>query len=260
MATTAADPFADVHRRDAIPSQPANDSLMDSYPSHGRHTLRYDLKTTNLTRTKASLTPSDNQGNTYTAQLSFLSKEIVSSSISPSVILHRSHSSSSTTEGDVVGSGVIDILSEQTPALFKLGPLPQSQFSPSPASQEGEQPYIPLPLFTISSSPSQPPKEYEWKRTTKTTTKGGDKEKETKKDWLNLKLEDKQTGEIVAKFVHNFWVGSKRGYFAVLVDGGENSGGGDGKGLNMDDGWIEVVLLSGLVYLEYQRKVSGWSW
>jgi hypothetical protein len=66
-------------------------------------------------------------------------------------------------------------------------------------------------------------------------------------DWLNLKMVERESERVVARFVHHPWYGKKRGYFEI-----EEFEGGKA--------WNEVVLLSGMGVLEYLRKVSGYSW
>lgn len=68
-------------------------------------------------------------------------------------------------------------------------------------------------------------------------------------DWLNLKMVDVESKDIVARFVHYPWWGSKRGWF--LIEEGK---------VDMGLGWDGVVLLSGMAVLEYMRKMSGWSY
>ena len=87
-------------------------------------------------------------------------------------------------------------------------------------------------------------KVFYWKRTTDV----GDTIVVTRRfDGLHLKLIEAGSERVVARFVHRFAFGSKRGNFELLeYDGGSK--------------WESVVILSGSSVLEYLRKVSGWSW
>lgn len=65
-------------------------------------------------------------------------------------------------------------------------------------------------------------------------------------DYLHLKMVDRETGRVVARFKHHMWYGLKRG----VLDFEEFDGG---------DSWEVVVVLSGMAVLEYLRKLSGYS-
>ena len=67
-----------------------------------------------------------------------------------------------------------------------------------------------------------------------------------KLDWLHLKMVESESNAVIARFIHNPLLGSKRGNFELE----EFNGGRD---------WELVVLLSGNAVLEYLRKASGWS-
>jgi hypothetical protein len=67
-----------------------------------------------------------------------------------------------------------------------------------------------------------------------------------KLSFLHLKMVEKDSQEVVARFAHDTSFGSRRGTF----DFEQFEGGSD---------WDRVVLLSGLAVLEYMRKSQGWS-
>jgi hypothetical protein len=87
-------------------------------------------------------------------------------------------------------------------------------------------------------------KKFYWKRTHDVN---GTNVAIRKLDWLHLKMVESESDAIVARFVHNPLLGSKRGNFEL----GTFNGGRD---------WELIVLLSGNAVLEYLRKASGWSW
>lgn len=67
-------------------------------------------------------------------------------------------------------------------------------------------------------------------------------------DYLHLKMVDRETGNVLARFKHHIWYGGKRGVLEM-----EDFDGGSG------EGWEVVVVLSGMAVLEYLRKISGYS-
>lgn len=87
-------------------------------------------------------------------------------------------------------------------------------------------------------------KVFDWKRTHDVQGAGAVAQKV---DWLNLKMVDRESGNVVARFVHHPWYGSKRGVFEIE----------DFEGV---EEWDKIVVLSGSAVLEYMRKISGWSW
>ncbi|KAI5210849.1 hypothetical protein AUEXF2481DRAFT_7569 [Aureobasidium subglaciale EXF-2481] len=87
-------------------------------------------------------------------------------------------------------------------------------------------------------------KTFDWKRTHDVENKSAISQK---LDTLHLKMVERETGAVVARFVHSFAFGSKRGVFEFEeFEGGED--------------WERVVVLSGVAVLEYLRKSQGWSW
>jgi len=65
-------------------------------------------------------------------------------------------------------------------------------------------------------------------------------------DYLHLKMVERETGRVLARFKHHCWYGQKRGELEIEeYEGGE--------------GWEVVVVLSGMAVLEYLRKLSGYS-
>lgn len=65
-------------------------------------------------------------------------------------------------------------------------------------------------------------------------------------DYLHLKMVERATGRVLARFKHHFWYGMKRGVLEI-----EDYEGGPG--------WEVVVVLSGMAVLEYLRKLFGYS-
>ncbi|KAK0099319.1 hypothetical protein ONS96_008547 [Cadophora gregata f. sp. sojae] len=66
-------------------------------------------------------------------------------------------------------------------------------------------------------------------------------------DYLHLKMTERETGRVLARFRHHCWYGGKRGELEIE----DYEGGGDG--------WEVMVVLSGMAVLEYLRKLSGYS-
>lgn len=200
---------------------------------------KYAVKTTNFKRTIASIKPVDNSGPAYEAELSFILSNLRNSEDKkPSVLLK------STTDSAVIGVGMVDLLSLNNPIRICVGDpnLPTAQWLKVPARER----WMGNIYEMVIGSSSQPSRTYNWKR----THEGEDIGSVAKKlDFLNLKLEDGETGQVVARFVHNPWAGSERGHFEIF---GDEVGDGDK--------WMDLVLLSGMTVLEYQRKMQGWSW
>jgi len=84
---------------------------------------------------------------------------------------------------------------------------------------------------------------FDWKRTHHVEGVGAVK---NKFDYFHLKMIERQSQKVVARFVHCPKMGYKRGVFEMeKYEGGEN--------------WDGIVVLSGMAVTEYLRKVSGWA-
>lgn len=231
-----------------------NQSAIDKFINHQNTTItsnttthqsikQYNIVLENTIRSRLSITPKDHTGTAYRANLSYVIKDLIPHSKKHSVVL-RSLSSSSTEpeslESSVVGVGDISFLSSSYRTRFCLGDPIKEQDSTPPA-------WTKLPIFSVNFGKEEcgNPSTFKWKRT---GHGDGIVSVAGKVDWLSLKLQNLDTGEIVARFVHYPWPSSKRGYFEILSDQGYG------------EKWTEIVLLSGLTILEYRRKTSGWSW
>jgi len=249
-------------------SQKLQDHKMESSPieeelvSTSANSTQYSLNMTNFSRSRASLKPNNSSRPEYLCDFSYITSDIRASGKKYSVVLHSSIPNADS-KSSIIGISAFDMLSLSSPIHLCFGdpdiPLEyeergteeSSQFGPAVWETMHSRSPIKLNIYelTIDLGPSIGRKTFHWKRTHTVGQKGL-----KKLDFLNLKMEDVETGRVVATFVHYPWVGWKRGYFEIVEDEGIVKGYGDG------EKWREVVLLSGLATLEYMRKASGWSW
>lgn len=201
----------------------------------------YEMVTTNLKRTKAELRDINNGTAVYEVGLSFATTDLRSSKPGRHGIVLQTPSPSN----QVLGTCDFTFGSLSTPIHLGFG---DSMASPDTvvwedmyvreiAKQSGFE-------IGIDLGGSIGRKVFDWKRTSAVENKSTISQK---MDWLHLKMVERETGVVVARFVHNFMFGSKRGTWELE----EFDGGND---------WEGVVLLSGLAVLEYMRKSQGWSY
>ncbi|KAG9514569.1 hypothetical protein KCU93_g9744, partial [Aureobasidium melanogenum] len=213
----------------------------------------YEMVTTNLKRTKAELRDINNGSAIYEVDLSFATTDLRSSKPGRHGIVLQTPSPSN----QVLGTCDFTFGSPSTPIHLGFG---DSVASPDTVVWEDMQGRGTDSMFTyttyttlakqsgfeigIDLGGSIGRKVFDWKRTSAVENKSTLSQK---MDGLHLKMVERETGVVVARFVHNFMFGSKRGTFEFEeFDGGSN--------------WDSVVLLSGLAVLEYMRKSQGWSW
>ena len=217
---------------------------------------QYSLTATSISRCKASLKAQNFQGPDFECTFSFMIKDLGSKRKQKHSVVLQSVSTSSSETSSVIGIGDIDLVAVSAPIHICFGdpdlpPADIQEETPS-ASVVWEsmrcQDRAKLRGYELSIDlgPSIGRKTFIWKRTHVGEHIGPVAKK---LDFLNLKMEDIETGRVVARFAHHPWVGWKRGQFEIVEDGGY----GD------SERWVEIVLLSGLTMLEYMRKVGGWS-
>ncbi|KAI4724063.1 hypothetical protein E4T49_08193 [Aureobasidium sp. EXF-10728] len=205
----------------------------------------YEMVTTNLKRTKAELIDASNNTAAYEVDLSFTTTDMRSAKPGRHGIVLLTPSSSSHSNHQVLGTCDFSFSSTTKPIHLGFGD-PVS----SPEAVIWEDMHIREVIkqsgfeLNIDLGGHIGRKVFQWKRTTEVESKSTLSQKV---DWLHLKMVEVESGAVVARFVHNFMFGSKRGTFEIE----EFEGGSD---------WDRVVLLSGLAVLEYMRKSQGWSW
>jgi hypothetical protein len=204
----------------------------------------YELVTTNLKRTKAELRDGNGTAS-YEVDLSFTTTDIRSVKPGRHGIILQTPSSSTTTNQQILGTCDFAFSSMTTPIHLGFGDTVASPDTVvwedihirEVAKQSGFE-------LSIDLGGGIGRKVFDWKRTSDIENKST---LSKKMDTLHLKMVERDSQEVVARFAHNFMFGSKRGTFEF----GEFEGGSD---------WDKVVLLSGLAVLEYIRKSQGWSW
>ncbi|CAD0094014.1 unnamed protein product [Aureobasidium vineae] len=202
----------------------------------------YEMVTTNLKRTKAELRDVSTGTAAYEVDLSFTTTDMRSAKPGRHGIVLQTPSSS---DHQVLGTCDFSFSSTTTPIHLGFGD-PVS----SPETVIWEDMHIREVLkqsgfeLSIDLGGDIGRNVFQWKRTAEIESKSTLSQK---MDWLHLKMVEVESGAVVARFVHNFMFGSKRGTFELE----EFEGGSD---------WDRVVLLGGLAVLEYMRKSQGWSW
>jgi len=204
----------------------------------------YELVTTNLKRTKAELR--DGNGTAaYEVDLSFTTTDMRSVKPGRHGIILQTPSSASASSQQILGTCDFAFSSLSTPIHLGFGDTVTSPDSVvwedihirEIAKQSGFE-------LGIDLGGGIGRKVFDWKRTSEIESKST---LSKKMDFLHLKMVERDSQTVVARFAHNFMFGSKRGSFELE----EFEGGSD---------WDRVVLLSGLAVLEYMRKSQGWSW
>ncbi|CZT04506.1 uncharacterized protein RAG0_10933 [Rhynchosporium agropyri] len=209
----------------------------------------FTVNLANKSHTKAILTPSESSTPVYELQLSWFTKEFFSSTQKPSMILRSTNSISPTachresgSTGPIIGSCIFPFISLADPIHICFGD-PETKF----AIWET---LLCRKIFTsnvfelnIDLGGSIGKRTFDWKRTHEVGGLGAFKREF---DFFHLKMVDRETGRIVARFNHHLWYGKKRGDLEIEeFDGG--------------DRWELVVVLSGMAVLEYSRKIAGFS-
>jgi hypothetical protein len=202
-----------------------------------------DLVTTNLKRTKAELRQEDGTP-IYSVDFSFVTTDLRSAKPGRHSIVLQAPSSSTTPT--VLGTCDFGFFSSlRTPIHLGFG---DPELNPDTIVWEdmrtNEVAKTSNFELSIDLGGDIGRKVFEWRRT-------HDVENQSslvkKLDLLHLKLIDQETEMVVARFVHNFMLGSKKGTFEFE----EFEGGSD---------WTRVVVLSGMAAQEYTRKMLGYSW
>lgn len=204
----------------------------------------YELVTTNLKRTKAELR--DGNGTAaYEVDLSFTTTDMRSVKPGRHGIVLQTPSSSTASNQQMLGFCDFAFSSMTYPIHLGFG---DSVASPDTVVWEDIhiREVVKQSGFELSIDLSEGigRKVFDWKRTSEVESKSI---LSKKMDFLHLKMVERDSQEVVARFAHNFMFGSKRGTFEFE----EFEGGSD---------WEKIVLLSGLAVLEYMRKSQGWSW
>ncbi|THY91521.1 hypothetical protein D6C92_06238 [Aureobasidium pullulans] len=204
----------------------------------------YELVTTNLKRTKAELRQNDGTP-TYEVDLSFATTDCVRSTHPDRHAIVLATPSSSDAIQTTLGTCDFTFRSMTTPIHLGFG---------NPADKVDAMIWEDMHVrekmrqsgfeLTIDLGGTIGRKVFDWKRTHDITTQSA---LGKKLDTLHLKMVERDTDTVVARFVHHFMFGSKRGTFELE----QYEGGSD---------WERTVLLSGLAVLEYMRKSQGWSW
>lgn len=204
----------------------------------------YELITTNLKRTKAEVRDSDGTAH-YEVDLSFVTTDMRSTKPGRHGIILQTPSSVSSNNPQILGICDFAFSSLSTPIHLGFG---DTVASPETviwedihvreiAKQSGFE-------LNIDLGDGIGRKVFDWKRTSEIESKST---LSKKMDFLHLKMVERDSQVVVARFAHNFMFGSKRGDFEFeAFEGGKQ--------------WDRIVLLSGLAVLEYMRKSQGWSW
>lgn len=181
---------------------------------------------------------------------------------SHSVVLYSSESSleASPTAASVIGTADVDLLQLKTPIHLCFG-NPDLQLPDEDLGGGGSRVVVWEDMhchdrlktncyeLSIDLGPSIGIKAFVWRRTRNDQNSNNREGKRILKklDYLNLQMEDKETGVVLARFVHYPWAGWKRGKFEILEMVGDG------------ERWVEICLLSGMATVEYLRKVWGLS-
>lgn len=200
----------------------------------------YTVTTTNMLRTRADVTQTGSTVPSFQLDFSFVAGDIFKPK-THSVVLRSSLGKSDPT---VIGTADIVYRSISAPIHLCFGD-PDSR----PQNAVWEDLHIRDKLKTsgfelnIDLGKDLGRKIFDWKRTHHVEGVGA---MTNKIDYFHLKMMERESQKVVARFVHSPKMGSKRGVFEMEeFEGGE--------------GWDGIVLLSGMAVVEYLRKVSGWA-
>lgn len=205
----------------------------------------YELVTTNFKRTKAEIRDSNGTAH-YEVDLSFVTTDMRSTKPGRHSIILQTPSSATSNNQQVLGFCDFTFSSLSAPIHLGFG---DSVASPDTVTYEDihirqvvKQSGFEL---SIDLGGNIGRRTFDWKRTHDVENVSAISRKI---DFLHLKMVDRDSGAVVARFAHKLDVfGSKRGDFVFK----DYDGGSD---------WDRIVLLSGLAVLEYARKSQGWSW
>lgn len=205
----------------------------------------YELVTTNSKRIKAEVRDSDGTA-LYEVDFSFVTADLRSAKPGRHSIVFQTPSSSTTNTQQVLGFCDFTFSSLSAPIHLGFG---DSVASPDTVLYEDilVRQVVKQSGFELSIDlgGNIGRKTFDWKRTHDIENMSA---LSRKLDFLHMKMVERDSGAVVAKFAHNCDLfGHKRGDFTFE----EYNGGSD---------WDRVVLLSGLAVLEYLRKSQGWSW
>lgn len=204
----------------------------------------YELVTTNFKRTRAELREEGSANPAYELEFSFALADLMSSKPGRHAITLRTPSSNHGATPTVLGSCDFTFSSLSTPIHLAFGDLASS---PDTVVYEDVHQRNKWALsdfeLCVDLGGSIGRKTFDWRRTHDVE---GKSTLGKKLDVLHLKMTDRDTDTVVARFIHHFSMGSKRG----RLEFDEYDGGPD---------WDRIVILSGLATLEYMRKAQGWS-
>ena len=207
----------------------------------------YELSTTNLKRTKAELREENSKTAAYEIDLSFGLSDLRSAKPGRHGIILRKPASSASDKqsSQVLGTCDFNFVSSMSrPIHLGFGDVlansPSVIWEDMIVREKWKQTGFEI---SIDLGDGIGRKTFDWKRTHDVEGKGV---LSKKLDMFNLKFVESETELVVARFVHNYMFGSKRGRFEIEA----YEGGSD---------WEAVVILSGLATLDYMRKAQGWS-
>jgi len=203
----------------------------------------------NKSHTKAIITPADSTTPSYELDLSWFTKELFTKSTKQSIVMRSASTTSSSTSDDsaapstpILGSCVLPFVSLSQPIQLCFGDpdsksaVWESIFCRETLKSNGFE-------LNIDLGGTFGRRTFDWKRTHAIEGMGALKRE---LDYLHLKMVERETGRVLARFKHHCWYGQKRGELEIEeYEGGE--------------GWEVVVVLSGMAVLEYLRKLSGYS-
>ncbi|KAH7400271.1 hypothetical protein BKA64DRAFT_671485 [Cadophora sp. MPI-SDFR-AT-0126] len=203
----------------------------------------------NKSHTKATITPTDSAVPIYELDLSWFTKELFTKSTKQSIVMRSTtytssstSNSSSASSNPVLGACVLPFVSLSNPIQLCFG-------DPNSKTAVWESIFCREKLIcngfelSIDLGGTLGRRTFDWKRTHAVEGMGAMKRE---LDFLHLKMVERETGRVLARFKHHLWYGQKRG----LLEIEEYEGG---------EGWEFVVILSGMAVLEYLRKLSGYS-
>ncbi|PVH81294.1 hypothetical protein DL98DRAFT_514713 [Cadophora sp. DSE1049] len=212
-------------------------------------TKTFTVGLANRSHTKAIITPTDSTTPTYELNLSWFTKELFTKSTKQSIVMRSTANtsssksdSSSTPSTPILGACIFPFVSLSQPIQLCFGDpdsksaVWESIFCRETLKSNGFE-------LSIDLGGTLGRRTFDWKRTHAVEGMGAFKRE---LDYLHLKMVERETGRVLARFKHHMWYGQKRGVLEVE----EYEGG---------DGWEVVVVLSGMAVLEYLRKLSGYS-
>lgn len=216
-------------------------------------TKTFNVALANKSHTKAAITEEGSTIPSYEAELGWFARELFTTSTKHSITLRAAHGASDIisepdSKSDSTILGVVDF-----PFNSLSNPIKICFSNPSSTKATEWETIVSRRTLlnnTFELSLTQPGSPdhsiFDWKRTHNIAGKGVTARE---LDYLHLKMIDRRTGKVVARFVHHLWFGKKRGVFEIeeLKDGDEGVA------------WERFVLLSGMAVLEYLRKIYGYS-